>query len=124
MAQAATGAVVTCVARYPAVPRLCVTCGAHCVPVPQAVYVFPLPAGAALIAFRYTTAGRTITGQVEERSNARATYHEALSRNDTAALLEQSDASADVFSAKVGNLAPGQQARTPTPANALVHCLN
>ncbi|KZV99951.1 hypothetical protein EXIGLDRAFT_188399 [Exidia glandulosa HHB12029] len=73
----------------------------------EVVYVFPLPADAAVCAFSAVIdATRTIEGEVKERHQAKRDYDEAVSAGKTAALLEQH--STQVFQVSLGNLKPGQ----------------
>src|SRR5437867_3543176 len=55
----------------------------------EAVYLFPLPGGAAVSAFELKVGDRTIKGIVKERGEARRTYAEAIQKGKRAALLEQ-----------------------------------
>ena len=73
----------------------------------EAVYLFPLPGGAAVGAFEMKVGKRTIKGVVQERSEARRTYQEAIQNGKRAALLEQERD--DVFTVQVGNLPPGEE---------------
>lgn len=73
----------------------------------EAVYLFPLPGGAAVSAFELKVGDRTIKGVVKERGEARRTYQEAIQEGRRAALLEQERD--DVFTVQVGNLPPGEE---------------
>jgi Ca-activated chloride channel family protein len=73
----------------------------------EAIYVFPLPTRAVLTGFTMTVAGRRLTGEVHEREEAFARYDEAIATGHGAALLEQERA--NVFTATVGNLLPGEE---------------
>ncbi|MFQ3591203.1 MAG: VIT domain-containing protein, partial [Chloracidobacterium sp.] len=44
----------------------------------EAVYIFPLAGGAAITQFEVTFAGRTLTGALAERKEARQQYAEAV----------------------------------------------
>ena len=79
---------------------------AEAVPV-EAVYVFPLPEGAALCGLVIETGGRRINGRVLEREEAFAAYDDALAAGHGAALLDEERP--NVFTASVGNLLPGQE---------------
>ena len=79
---------------------------AEAVPV-EAVYVFPLPEGAALCGLLIETGGRRINGRVLEREKAFAAYDDALAAGHGAALLDEERP--NVFTASVGNLLPGQE---------------
>jgi Ca-activated chloride channel family protein len=79
---------------------------AEAVPV-EAVYVFPLPEGAALCGLLIETGGRRINGRVLEREEAFAAYDDALAAGNGAALLDEERP--NVFTASVGNLLPGQE---------------
>ncbi|HET8646713.1 MAG TPA: VIT domain-containing protein, partial [Vicinamibacteria bacterium] len=75
----------------------------------EAVYVFPLPQGAAVDEMTMVVGERRIAGVVKRRAEARAVYEEALAHGRTAALLEQERP--NIFTQSVGNVAPGQQVR-------------
>ena len=73
----------------------------------DAVYVFPLGDRAAVSAYRIEIGARTIEGVIQRKAEARATYEAARTTGHTAALLEQR--TANVFSQRLANLAPGAQ---------------
>jgi len=73
----------------------------------EAVYVFPLPAGAAVHSFRMLVGHRVVEGVVQARGKARQTYAEGKSQGHRVALLEQSRD--NVVRAQLGNLPPGDQ---------------
>lgn len=70
-------------------------------------YTFPLYDGVSVVGFVCRVADRVITGEVQEKEKARTTYQEAVSRGETAGLLEQLPAASDVFTTTVGNVPPG-----------------
>src|SRR5215831_11578335 len=51
----------------------------------EAVYLFPLPTGAAIDALTITTNGRTIRGTIQERQQAQRIYEEARGKGFVAA---------------------------------------
>lgn len=67
--------------------------------------------GVSVVAFSCRIGSRVLKGLVKERSQARATYDKAVSRGETAGLLEQLPEASDVFSTRLGNI----------PANEKVH---
>lgn len=73
----------------------------------EAVYTFPLPADATLTGFAMTCDGRRLEGEVKERDAAFLAYDDAVVAGHGAALLEQERA--NVFTATVGNLLPGEE---------------
>ena len=73
----------------------------------EAVYSFPLEDTAAVCAFEAEIDGRRVTGRVEEKDRAFERYDEALSDGHGAFLLDQDRP--NIFTASVGNLAPGQE---------------
>ena len=75
----------------------------------EATYIFPLPARAAISHFVLTVAGRQVIGRLDERGAARETYNQAIASGHRAAIAEQERP--DVFTMRVGNLPPGEQAR-------------
>lgn len=72
----------------------------------EALYTFPLPAGAAVCRFELVTGDRVLTGQVEESAKAEDVYDEVVSRGHGAFLLERNRP--DIFTINVGNLKPKQ----------------
>ncbi|KAL9001292.1 MAG: hypothetical protein Q9169_000183 [Polycauliona sp. 2 TL-2023] len=80
-------------------------------PIKQCIYTFPMYDGVSVVAFTCRIGGRVLKGLVKERSQARATYDKAVSRGETAGLLEQLPEASDVFSTRLGNI----------PANEKVH---
>lgn len=72
----------------------------------EAVYKFPLDEGAAVCGFEAEIDGRRLSGRVEEREKAFAVYDDALAAGHGSYLLDEERA--DVFTASVGNLPPGQ----------------
>ncbi|KAI5615375.1 von Willebrand factor A domain-containing protein 5A isoform X5, partial [Silurus asotus] len=76
----------------------------------EAVFVFPMPSGAALCQFSAKIADKEIVAEVQEKQEAREQYDDALSSGEEAFLLEESEESVDVFKLSVGSLPPGQSA--------------
>jgi Ca-activated chloride channel homolog len=74
----------------------------------EATYVFPLPARAGVTDFVADLAGRRVVGMLKERGQARADYEEAVFSGQRAAIVEEDRS--DVFSVRVGNLVPGEEA--------------
>ncbi|WP_257535149.1 VIT domain-containing protein [Mycobacterium ulcerans] len=74
----------------------------------EAIYVFPLLARAGVTDFVADLAGRRVVGVLEERGQAREDYEQALAAGQRAAIVEEDRP--DVFSVRVGNLGPGEQA--------------
>lgn len=74
-------------------------------------YTFPLYDGVSIVGFTCTINNeRVIHGVVKEKQQARQTFKEAISRGETASLLEQLPEANDVFTTIIGNI----------PANATV----
>ncbi len=73
----------------------------------EAVYTFPLPSDATLTGFSMTCEGRRFEGAVKEREAAFRAYDDAVVAGHGAALVEQERA--NVFTASVGNLLPGEE---------------
>ncbi|OBK18312.1 VIT domain-containing protein [Mycobacterium asiaticum] len=74
----------------------------------EATYVFPLPARAGVTDFAADLAGRRVIGMLKERGQARSDYEQALLAGQRAAIVEEDRS--DVFSLRVGNLGPGEEA--------------
>ncbi|XP_073725005.1 von Willebrand factor A domain-containing protein 5A-like [Misgurnus anguillicaudatus] len=76
----------------------------------EALFVFPLPADAAVCHFSAKIGDQEIVAEVQERQTARDQYDDAVSSGQQAFLLEESEESSDVFRLSVGCLSPGQNA--------------
>jgi len=74
----------------------------------EATYIFPLPDRAAVTRFRLEVGERIVEGVVQERGQARATYDRALTDGHRAAIAEEERPG--VFTIRVGNLLPGDEA--------------
>lgn len=72
----------------------------------EAVYVFPVDEAAAVCGFEARIGETRIVGRVKEREAAFADYDDALLEGHGAYLLDEERA--DVFTASVGNVPPGQ----------------
>uniref|UniRef100_A0A8C2Q675 Uncharacterized protein n=1 Tax=Cyprinus carpio TaxID=7962 RepID=A0A8C2Q675_CYPCA len=76
----------------------------------EAMFVFPLPADAAICHFSAKIGEQEIVAEVQDKESARDQYDDAVSSGQQAFLLEESDESSDVFRLSVGCLSPGQNA--------------
>ncbi|XP_078140369.1 von Willebrand factor A domain-containing protein 5A-like [Centroberyx gerrardi] len=76
----------------------------------EAVFVFPLPADAAVCHFSAKIGQTQVVAEVQEKQKAREEYDDALSSGQQAFLLEESEQSPDIFSLSVGSLPPGESA--------------
>jgi Ca-activated chloride channel family protein len=70
----------------------------------EAIYVFPLPTGAAVRDLTIKIGTRTIRGALKERSQAKATYEAARKKGLVAALLTQERP--NLFTQSIANLEP------------------
>jgi len=70
----------------------------------EAVYLFPLPTGAAVSAMQITSGDRVIEGTIQERQTATRIYEAARSHGQIAALLAQERP--NLFTQSVANLEP------------------
>jgi Ca-activated chloride channel homolog len=73
----------------------------------EAVYVFPLPAKAAVHNFVLKIGDRVIEGEIKERGAARREYQAAVQAGHRAALMEEERS--DIFTTTVGNIGPGEE---------------
>uniref|UniRef100_A0A673IVP5 VIT domain-containing protein n=1 Tax=Sinocyclocheilus rhinocerous TaxID=307959 RepID=A0A673IVP5_9TELE len=76
----------------------------------EALFVFPLPADAAVCHFSAKIGEQEIVAEVQDRESARDQYDDAVSSGQQAFLLEESAESPDVFRLSVGGLSAGQNA--------------
>ena len=74
----------------------------------EAVYTFPLPLEAVLLNFEVELGDRRMAGTVVAKPDAEERYEDAITDGDAAVLLEQ--AQPGLYTASVGNLAPGETA--------------
>ena len=74
----------------------------------EAVYTFPLPVEAVLLSFTVEIGDRTMAGTVIAKPEAERRYEDAITDGDAAVLLEQPQPG--LYTASVGNLAPGETA--------------
>lgn len=73
----------------------------------EAVYIFPLPGGAAVSDFIMQVGNRRIRGKVDERGEARRQYQQAIEDGKRAAIMEKERE--DLFTVQVGNIPPGEE---------------
>ncbi|XP_026094209.1 von Willebrand factor A domain-containing protein 5A-like isoform X9 [Carassius auratus] len=76
----------------------------------EALFVFPLPADAAVCHFSAKIGEQEIVAEVQDKESARDQYDDAVSSGQQAFLLEESAESPDVFRLSVGCLSAGQNA--------------
>lgn len=85
----------------------------------EATYVFPLESGSAVCGFQARLGDRLVEGRVEEREKAFELYDDAMADGHGAMLLDQERP--NIFTASVGNLAPGQTAQISITYVALLN---
>jgi hypothetical protein len=73
----------------------------------ECIYNFPLYDGVSVVSFTCRIGKRVLRGLVKEKQTAKKIFDEAVSKGETAGLLEQTDEAADVFSTKLGNIPAG-----------------
>lgn len=73
----------------------------------EAVYVFPLPAMAAVDDMKLEIAGRIVRGKILRREEARSVYEAARNAGQVAGLLDQERP--NIFTQSVANIPPGAQ---------------
>jgi Ca-activated chloride channel homolog len=73
----------------------------------EAVYVFPLPANAAVDDMTIQVGSRTVRGVIRKREEALAIYERAKQTGHVAALLDQERP--NIFTQSVANIMPGEQ---------------
>ena len=72
----------------------------------EGIYVFPLPAQAAVDHLRMIVGERIIEGQIKERAQARKNYQQAKQAGQRASLVEQERP--NMFTTSLANIAPGE----------------
>lgn len=76
----------------------------------SARYIFPLYDGVSVVGFTCTLNNeRVIQGRVQEKRKARETFNDAVTRGETAGLLEQLPDASDIFTTMVGNVPAGAE---------------
>lgn len=75
----------------------------------EVVYTFPLAWGAVLLGLEATLGGKRMAGQVMARAEARERYEDAVEKGDAPIMVEKADG--NVFSASLGSLKPGEEAK-------------
>ncbi len=73
----------------------------------EAVYVFPLPANAAVDDMTMRIGERTVRGRIMKREEAREVYEAAKSNGQVASLLDQERT--NIFTQSVANILPGEK---------------
>lgn len=73
----------------------------------EALYLFPLPAEAAVDDMEMHIGSRVVRGRIQRRAQARQTYEAARSEGRRAALLEQQRP--NLFAQRVANIQPGER---------------
>ncbi len=73
----------------------------------EAVYLFPLPADAAVDAMEMHLGERVVRARIQRRSEAQRTYTQARAEGRRAALLEQQRP--NLFAQRVANIQPGER---------------
>ncbi|XP_014397904.1 PREDICTED: von Willebrand factor A domain-containing protein 5A-like [Myotis brandtii] len=76
----------------------------------EAFFVFPMDEDSAVHSFEALVDGKKIVAELQEKSEARTNYENAISQGHQAFLLEEDDQAGDIFSCNVGNLPPGSKA--------------
>ncbi|XP_059531943.1 von Willebrand factor A domain-containing protein 5A isoform X4 [Myotis daubentonii] len=76
----------------------------------EAFFVFPMDEDSAVHSFEAVVDGKKIVAELQEKSEARTNYENAISQGHQAFLLEEDDQAGDTFSCNVGNLPPGSKA--------------
>eukprot|EP00105_Crassostrea_gigas_P042431 XP_019926579.1 PREDICTED: von Willebrand factor A domain-containing protein 5A isoform X2 [Crassostrea gigas] len=77
----------------------------------ETVFVFPLDSDAAVYEFEAEIDGKTIVAEVQEKSQAKETYQDAVASGYTAVYMSEADNAGDTFRLKLGNLPAKAAAR-------------
>lgn len=73
----------------------------------EAVYIFPLPAEAAVDEMEIKIGEKTIKGSIKKREEAQRIYEKAKQQGRTAGLLEQERD--NIFTQSLANIKPGEE---------------
>ncbi|KAJ2996073.1 hypothetical protein NUW58_g1087 [Xylaria curta] len=71
------------------------------------VYSFPIYGGVSIVSFAATIGDVRITGIVKDKQQARLEFKTAVTKGESAALLEQLPQASDVFTTHIGNVPAG-----------------
>lgn len=74
----------------------------------EAIYTFPLPLGAVLLALEVEIGGKKLSGSVVEKKRAEQDYEDAVTDGNSAVMLEE--AGPGLYTASLGNLMAGESA--------------
>jgi Ca-activated chloride channel family protein len=74
----------------------------------EAIYTFPLPLGAVLLALEVEIGGKKLSGSVVEKKQAERDYEDAVTDGNSAVMLEE--AGPGLYTASLGNLMAGESA--------------
>lgn len=74
----------------------------------EAIYTFPLPLGAVLLALEVEIGGKKLAGSVVEKKRAERDYEDAVTDGNSAVMLEE--AGPGLYTASLGNLMAGESA--------------
>jgi Ca-activated chloride channel family protein len=74
----------------------------------EVIYTFPLAWGSVLLELHATLGGKRMTGQVMARAEAHERYEQAVENGDAPVMVQK--ATANLFSASLGSLKPGEEA--------------
>ena len=72
----------------------------------EAIYVYPLPDGAAVDTLKMVIGDKVVVGDIKERQQARIVYEQARANGQKAALTEQERP--NIFTNSVANIGPGE----------------
>ncbi|KAI9897416.1 hypothetical protein N3K66_007272 [Trichothecium roseum] len=73
-------------------------------PIEEVKYVFPLYEGVSISSSTFTVGDKVLYGRVKERQRAKQDYQDAVSKGQSAGLLEQSLDASDVFTTSIGHV--------------------
>jgi Ca-activated chloride channel family protein len=85
----------------------------------EAVYVYPLPAGAAVDTLKMVVGERIVVGEIKDRKTARELYEQARVAGHRAALMEQERP--NIFTNSVANIGPGETVLVQIEYQETVH---
>lgn len=75
----------------------------------EVIYTFPLAWGAVLLGLEAMLGGKRMAGQVMARAQARERYEDAVEKGNAPVMVEKTEG--NVFSASLGSLKPGEEAK-------------
>ncbi|KAJ8311075.1 hypothetical protein KUTeg_011375 [Tegillarca granosa] len=77
----------------------------------EAMFVFPMHDQSCVYKFEAEIEGRCIVAEIQDKTQAKETYADAIASGHTAMMMSEDDQSGDIFEVKLGNLPANTEAK-------------